>query len=81
MANQRIAERNYFRKQFDLQDCNMRKTFKLKVIRTLLDKDAGNNVSKSIDFVVNNAITCDQKLLSNSFNDYFISFGSTLASK
>ena len=51
LTNQRIAERNYFQKQFDLQDCNMGKTF--KVIRTLLDKDAGNNVSKSIDFVVN----------------------------
>ena len=67
LTNQRIAERNYFQKQFDLQDRIMGKTF--KVIRTLLDKGAGNNVSKSIDFVV-----------SNSFNDYFISVGSTLAS-
>ena len=51
-----------------------------KVIRTLLDKYAGNNVSKSIDFVVNDVMTCDPKLISNSFNDYFISVGSTLAS-
>ena len=78
LTNQRIAERNYFQKQFDLQDCNMGKTF--KVIRTLLDKDAGNNVSKSIDFVVNNTMTCDPKQISNSFNNYFISVGSTLAS-
>ena len=47
----------------------MGKTF--KVIRTLLDKDAGNNVSKSIDFVVNNTKTCDPKQISNSFNNYF----------
>ena len=78
LTNQRIAERNYFQKQFDLQDHNMGKTF--KVIRTLLDKDAGNNVSKSIDFVVNNTMTCDPKQISNSFNNYFISVGSTLAS-
>ena len=78
LTNQRIAERNYFQKQFDLQDCNMGITF--KVIRTLLDKDAGNNVSKSIDFVVNNTMTCDPKQISNSFNNYFISVGSTLAS-
>ena len=78
LTNQRIAERNYFQKQFDLQDRNMGTTF--KVIRTLLDKDAGNNVSKSIDFVVNNTMTCDPKQISNSFNNYFISVGSTLAS-
>ena len=78
LTNQRIAERNYFQKQFDLHDRNMGKTF--KVIRTLLDKDAGNNVSKSIDFVVNNTMTCDPKQISNSFNNYFISVGSTLAS-
>ena len=59
LTNQRIAERNYFQTHFDLQDRNMGKTF--KVIRTLLDKDAGNNVSKSIDFVVNNTMTCDPK--------------------
>ena len=78
LTNQRIAERNYFQKQFDLQDRNMGKTF--KVIRTLLDKDAGNNVSKSIDFVVNNTMTCHPKQISNSFNNYFISVGSTLTS-
>ena len=70
LTNQRIAELNYFQKQFDLQDRNMGKTF--KVIRTLLDKDVGNNVSKSIDFVVNNTMTCDPKQISNSFNNYFI---------
>ena len=77
LTNQRIAERNYFQKQFDLHDRNMGKTF--KVIRTLLDKDAGNNVSKSIYFVVNNTMTCDPTQISNSFNNYFISVGSTLA--
>ena len=56
----------------------MGKTF--KVIRTLLDKDAGNNVSKSIDFVVNNTMTCDPKQITNSSNNYFISVCSTLAS-
>ena len=50
------------------------------MVRTLLDKDAGNNVSKSIDFVVHNAMTCDPKLILLSFNDYFISVGCTLAS-
>ena len=50
------------------------------VIRTLLDKDTGNNVSKSIDFVVNNTMTCDPKQISNCFNNYFISVCCTLAS-
>ena len=78
LANQRIPERNYFQTQFELQDRNMGKPF--IIIRTLLDKDAGNNVSKSIDFVVNNTMTYDPKQISNNFNDYFISVGSTLAS-
>ena len=53
----------------------MRETF--KVIRTLLDKDAGINVCKTVDFI-DNRLVCDYNVISNTFNDYFISIGSIL---
>ena len=55
----------------------MRKTF--KVIRTLLDKDAGINVCKTVDFIIDNRLVCDYNVISNAFNDYFVSIGSILA--
>ena len=73
-----MAERDYVRKQFDLQTHDMGKTF--KVIRTLLDKDAGINVCKTVDFIVDyTRLVCDYNVISNTFNDYFISIGSILA--
>ena len=53
------------------------KTF--KVIRTLLDKDAGINLCKTVDFIIDNRLVCDYNVISNMFNDYFISIGSILA--
>ena len=55
----------------------MRKTF--QVIRTLLDKDAGINVCKTVDFIIDNRLVCDYNVISNAFNDYFVSIGSILA--
>ena len=54
------------------------KTF--KVIRTILDKDRGNNVNKSIEFIINNNMTGDPKTIANCFNDYCISVFSLLIS-
>ena len=78
LTTQRIAERDYFRKQFDLQSRDMGKTFKL--IRTLIDKDAGINVCKTVDFILDNRLVCDYNVISNTFNEYFISICSILAS-
>ena len=77
LTNQRIAETDYFRKQFDLQTHDMRKTF--KVIRTILDKDTGINVCKTVDFIIGNRFVCDYNDISNKFNDYFVYIGSILA--
>ena len=55
----------------------MGKTF--KVIRTLLDKEAGINVSKIVDFIIDNRLVCDFNVISNTFNDNFRSIGSILA--
>ena len=54
-----------------------KKTF--KVIRTLLDKDAGTNVCKTVDFIIDNRLVRDYNVISNKFNDYFVSIGSILA--
>ena len=47
------------------------KCFELDVLKLcalqIFSNDAGNNVSKSIDFVVNNTMTCDPTQISNSF--------------
>ena len=67
IINQRIAKREYFRKQFDLQTHDMGKT--LNVIRTLLDNDAGINVCKTVDFIIDNRLVCDYNVISNTFND------------
>ena len=48
------------------------------MIRTLLDKNAGSNVCKTVDFIINNRLGCDYIVISNTFNDYFISIGSIL---
>ena len=77
LTNQRIEERDYSRKQFDLQTHDMGKT--CKVIRTLLDKDAGINVCKTVDFIIDNRLVCDYNVISNTFNDYFVSIVSILA--
>ena len=77
LTNQRIAEKDYFRKQFDLQSHDIGKAF--KVIRTLLDEDAGFHVCKTVDFIIDNRLVCDYNVISNTFNDYFISIGSILA--
>ena len=76
LTNQQIAEKDYFRKQFDLQTHDMGKTF--KVIRTLLDKDADINDGKTVDFIIDNRLVCDYNVISNTFNDYFVSIGSIL---
>ena len=49
------------------------------VIKTLLDKDAEINVCKTVDFIIHNRLVCDYNVISNTFNDYFISIGSILA--
>ena len=78
LTNQQIAERDYFRKQLDLQIHDIGKTF--KVIRTFLDKDTGIHVCKTVDFIIDNRLVCDyNNIISNMFNDYFISVGSILA--
>ena len=78
LTHQQIAERDYFRKQLDLQICDIGKTF--KVIRTFFDKDTGIHVCKTADFIIDNRLVCDHNnIISNMFNDYFISVGSILA--
>ena len=72
-----FRERDFFKKQFGLQTHDIGKTF--KVIRTLLDKDAGTNVCKIVDFIINNRLVCDYNVISKKFNDYFVSICSILA--
>ena len=77
LTYQQIVERDSFRKQSYLQTHDMGKAF--KVIRTLL-LDAGINVCKTVDFIIDNRLVCDCNVISNTLNDYFISIGSILAS-
>ena len=54
----------------------MGKTF--KVVRTLLDNDAGINVCKTVDFIIDNRLVFDPNVISNTCNAYFISIGSII---
>ena len=49
------------------------------MIRTLLEKDAGINVCKTVDFIVDNSLVCEYNVISSKFNDYFVSIGSLFA--
>ena len=74
----RIAERNYFEEQLELNKQDIRKSW--KTIKDIIGKN--NNVTNStMNYFINGLETNDPQIVSDAFNDYFIEIGPKLASE
>ena len=77
LPNQRNAERSYYREQFDLHHSDLKKSW--NIIRNIIGKDDSRRLTKHIDFLINNQYISNSKVIADSFNNYFIHVGSSLA--
>ena len=77
LSNQRKAERDYYREQFEINKQDMRKSW--KILKFLIGKEDKNAPKQISEFVINNKIVTDNTTIANSFNDYFVNVGKTLA--
>ena len=79
LTNQRKAERNYYREQFELHKSDLKNSW--NTIKTIIGKNDRTRSINSIDFLINNHYTSDCKLISNHFNNYFVNVGSCFQNK
>ena len=79
LADQRAAERAHYKEQFGIFSDDLKTSF--RVLRKLICKDNGHNMTNNIDFVIDKSIVADKTKIANGFNDYFVNVGSTLSSK
>ena len=78
LADQRAAERAHYKEQFGIFSDDLKKSF--RVLRKLICKDNGHNMTSSIDFIIDKSIVSDKTKIANGFNDYFVNVGSSLSS-
>ena len=57
---------------------DLKKSF--RVLRKLICKDNGHNMTNNIDFIIDKSIVSDKTKIANGFNDYFVNVGSSLSS-
>ena len=73
----RTAERNFYHEQLELNNQDLRKSW--KIIKVIIGKN--NNPSNGpIEFEVNGCISSNSSIITNAFNKYFIEVGPKLAS-
>ena len=77
LSNQRKAERDFYREQFDLHQTDLKKSW--KVIKNIIGKDDNRSCTQHNDFLLNNQYISDDTIIANAFNNYFISVGRSLA--
>ena len=78
LNEQRKAERNYYIEQFELNKQDLKKSW--EIIKNLIGKEDNKCSMNQIDFLINGQYVSDRKTIANTFNDYFINVGSSLAS-
>ena len=76
LSNQRQAEKIYYREQFELNVNDLKKSW--QVIKTIIGKEDKCTI-KNKEFLINNMYLSDNKVIANSFNNYFINVGRSLA--
>ena len=76
LSNQRKAEINFYKEQFELYKSDTKKSW--KIMKRILGKDKQIS-EKQIDFIINNQLVSDNAIIANTFNNYFINVGRTLA--
>ena len=72
-----FAERLYYQEKFELAKGNMKKTW--QVMKNVINPNIQNQTIDKI--AINQSISTDKYIIVNTFNDYFVNVGPTLASK
>ena len=70
LNNQRKAERSYYREQLEINNHDLKKSW--KIIKKIIGKDDNKCTVKHIDFLIGNHYVSDNNTIANSFNNYFI---------
>ena len=66
LADQGAAERAHYKEQFGIFSDNLKKSF--RVLRKLICKDNGHNMTNYIDSVIDKSIVSDKTKIANGFN-------------
>ena len=77
LSNQRKAEINYYKEQFDLHKTELIRSW--NIIKNIINKEDNRRSAKYIVFLINNQYISDGKIIANTFNNYFVNVGSSLA--
>ena len=79
LSRQRLAERKYFKELYDqsLNEQNYKKAW--DITRFLIDGKSNFSKNKVTEYLVNTKKMTDPVAIANSFNDYFINVGKSLA--
>ena len=73
----KCEEKHFYQSQIIKNKCNLRKVW--IIIKQVMNKTRSSR--KSEQFMLNNEITVDPKVIADGFNNFFIDIGPTLASK
>ena len=76
LTKQRKAEREYYHEQFEIHQHDLKKLW--KVITNIIGKEDNHSIKKKL-FIINNQYTTDRQTIANTFNNYFMNVGSSLA--
>ena len=80
LSKQRVAERKYYQKQFEMYPIQGNTSHKAwSILKSLIDRDNKNLKQKQSEFLVNNRLTTDNIIIANAFNDYFVNVGKSLS--
>ena len=78
LSNQRKAERKYYTEQFELNKQDLKKSW--KIIKNMIGKEDNRCYMNQIYFLINGQYISNSNTIANSFNNYFINVGNSLAS-
>ena len=67
LSNQRNAERNYYKEQFDLHKTDLKRSW--NIIKSIINKEDNRRSAKDIVFLINNKYISDGKMIANTFNN------------
>jgi hypothetical protein len=73
----RYLERNYYQDLLIKNKVNLKKSW--QVIKMIINKN--KNSTRNTEFRINNKVICDENIIANSFNKFFINIGPNLAEK
>ena len=79
LSNQRRAARNYYHEQFEIRCPNTKSRWAL--INFLTGQGDKNSPKKIHEFMINNKMISDNVTIADSFNEYFVNVGKSLAQK